>query len=192
MKFRAWLRWSAGVVCLVLVLALTAYFFPQQVLTVDSGPVQADVLVVLGGGGQERPARAAELFKAGDAPLVICTGAGDADYHREWLAAAGVPAGDIQLESRSVTTRENAQFTIARLRAQHLKSAIIVTTWYHSRRALACFEHYGPDLKFYSRPSYFCWSKAEWKFHGVRGYIRAEYVKMLGYWILYRVCPVPV
>ena len=32
---------------------------------------------------------------------------------------------------------------------------IIVTSWYHSRRALACFEHYAPDMKFYSRPSYF-------------------------------------
>ena len=192
MKLRIWLKAFLALAATLLALTLTAYFFPHQVLTVDSGPVQADALVVLGGGGQERPARAAELFKAGAAPFIICTGAGDANIHKAWLVSAGIPATAIELETRSRTTLENAQFTITLLHAQHLKSAIIVTTWYHSRRALACFEHYGPDLKFYSRPSYFCWSKAEWKFHGVRGYIRAEYVKMLGYWILYGVCPVPV
>jgi hypothetical protein len=41
------------------------------------------------------------------------------------------------------------------LRQMGAKRVIIVTSWYHSRRALACFEHYAPDIKFYSRPSYF-------------------------------------
>src|ERR1035441_4602903 len=48
--------------------AVLAFAFPQQVLCVDSGNVQADVLVVLGGGSYERPIRAAELFRAGAAP----------------------------------------------------------------------------------------------------------------------------
>ncbi len=189
MKVRAWFKAAGMFVALVITLAITAYCFPHQVLTVDSGPVRSDVLLVLGGGGQERPSRAAELFKTGDAPLIICTGAGDIGYHRDWLIAAGVPTEDIELETRSFTTRENALFTIRLMRAQHLKSAIIVTTWYHSRRALACFEHYGPDLKFYSRPSYFGWHQSEWQFHGTNNYIRLEYVKMLGYWLLYGVCP---
>lgn len=38
----------AGTVPVLLVLA--AWLFPEQFLTVDSGPVKADVLVVLGGG----------------------------------------------------------------------------------------------------------------------------------------------
>jgi uncharacterized SAM-binding protein YcdF (DUF218 family) len=189
MKSRVWLRWVAAVFAMLLALALVAVFFPRQLLTVDSGPVQADVMVVLGGGGLDRSVRAAELFKAGAAPLVICSGAGDAAIHQAWLTRAGVPATAIQLEPNSLTTRENARFTIALLHAQHLKSAIIVTTWYHSRRALACFEHYGPDLKFFSRPSYFGWTGPDWHSHGIKTYIRAEYFKTLGYWILYGVCP---
>jgi hypothetical protein len=53
-----------GVLALLL---LAAFFFPQQVLCVDSGNVQADAMVVLGGGSLERPTRAAELFEAGTA-----------------------------------------------------------------------------------------------------------------------------
>jgi len=190
MKLRNWLKLVTVVLSLLLALVLAAWCFPQLVLTVDSGSSRADVLVVLGGGGQERPARAAELFKAGAAPLIICTGSGDVYAHRAGLIAAGVPTSAIQMETRSGTTLENARFTIAMLRAQHLKSAIIVTTWYHSRRALACFEHYGPDLKFFSRPSYFGWAKPEWNFHRIKIYIRAEYFKTLGYWIFYGVCPI--
>jgi hypothetical protein len=53
----------------LLALSLSAaLLFPQQVLCVDSGIVQADALVVLGGGSYERPIRAAELFRAGAAP----------------------------------------------------------------------------------------------------------------------------
>ena len=158
-------------------------------LTVDSGPVTADALVVLGGGNHERPERAAELFKAGTAPLIICTGHGDALANEFCLTNHGVPMADIILEPDSKSTKENAKFTIALLRARHIKSAIIVTTWYHSRRALACFEHYGPDLKFYTRPSYFGYPKFEWNRLSISGYIKMEYLKILGYWICYGVCP---
>ena len=185
-------RWQVRSLFLVVFGILTfslCYRFPQQILTVDSGAVKADVLLVLGGGAQERPIRAAELFKWGEAPLVICSGCGDASANGRCLTQAGVPVADIQFETRSRTTAENAQFTIALLRAHHVKSAIIVTSWYHSRRALACFEHYAPDIKFYSRPSYFGYPKTEWNQKGISGYVRSEYVKLLGYWLRYGVCP---
>ena len=53
-----------------------------------------------------------------------------------------------------VTTRENALLSIPLLRSHDDTRVIIVTSWYHSRRALNCFRHYAPDLHFYSRPSY--------------------------------------
>jgi hypothetical protein len=137
----------------LLLAGLTAFFFPQQVLTVDSGPVKADALVVLGG-LPDRAVRAAELFKRGDAPLVICTGYGDARANESYLTNSGVPAADVLLESKSHSTRENAEFSIPLLRQMGARRVIIVTSWFHSRRALACFEHYAPDIRFYSRPSY--------------------------------------
>ncbi len=189
-----WRNWRlkilAGALVAMILAACGLFLFPQEVLTVDTGPVKAEVLVVLGGAPTERPQRGAELFKAGEAPLIVCSGNGDAESDKEILIKSGVPAKNILLDPKSLTTKENAKFTIALLRAQHVTNAIIVTSWYHSRRALACFEHYAPDIHFFSRPSYASYSKAEWPAKGTKVYIKAEYVKLLGYWLLYGVCPI--
>lgn len=178
------------VLCLlVLGAALVAWLFPHQVLTVDSGPVKADVLVVLGGGSFERPRRSAELFKAGEAPRMILSGKGDSESEKRLLVAAGVPESAIEVEGKSSSTKENAKFTVAMLHAQGAKQAIIVTSWYHSRRALHAFRHYAPDIQFFSRPSYFGYPRTQWSRDGIGGYIRAEYVKLTGYWVCYGVCP---
>ncbi len=173
---------------LVALLALVAWLCPQQVLTVDGGPVKVDALVVLGG-NLDRAVRAVELFKAGEAPLIICTGYGDADANEAYLTNSGVPTSDILLEPKSRTTRENAEFSIPLLRQMGAHRVIIVTSWYHSRRALMCFEHYAPDIKFYSRPSYFGYPRAEWRPKGIRDRVKSEYLKLLGYWVRYGVCP---
>ena len=174
----------------LLLVGVWAWFLPNQVLTVDSGPVQGDVIVLLGGGnGEERPERAAESFKAGEAPRVICSGSGDCQSNRAQLVAADVPRPVIQLECDSRNTSENARFTIPMLRKLGAKRVIIVTSWYHSRRALNCFEHYAPDLTFYSRPSYYGAPRTEWKSKGLAGYVRLEYLKNLGYWVRYGVSP---
>jgi uncharacterized SAM-binding protein YcdF (DUF218 family) len=175
---------------LLLLLAVAAMVFPQPFLCVDSGPVKADVIVVLGGGSHERPARAAELFKEYAAPRIIVSGWGDCEINRRLLMEAGVPANAIELENQSRTTGENARFTIKLLREEKLTRVIVVTSWYHSRRALACFRHYAPELKFYSRPSYFATARADWPHNRISSRVRLEYAKLLGYWIRFGVCPV--
>ena len=75
-----------------LLLAATAILFPQWFLCVDSGPVKADVIVVLGGGSHERPGRAAELFRGQIAPRIIVSGLGDYKINRQLLIEAGVPS----------------------------------------------------------------------------------------------------
>ena len=146
---------AAGLLLVLLaaLLAAFAWFFPQQVLTVESGPVKGDVLVLLGG-RPDRAFRAAELFKQGEAPKVLVTGLGDDVSNKRTLEQNGVTNTAIIMESKSRTTRENAEFSIAILRKMGAKRVILVTSWYHSRRALATFEHYAPDIQFYSRPSY--------------------------------------
>ena len=174
---------------LLLLLAVAAMVFPQPFLCVDSGPVKADVIVVLGGGSHERPVRAAELFKEQAAPRIIVSGLGDCEINLRLLVAAGVPANAIELETQSRTTMEKAQFTIQLLREEKLTRVIIVTSWYHSRRAVACFRHYAPELKFYSRPSYFATARADWPHNRIGSRVRLEYAKLLGYWIRHGVCP---
>jgi uncharacterized SAM-binding protein YcdF (DUF218 family) len=174
---------------LLLVLSVAAFLFPHQVLTIDSGNVKADVLVVLGG-GEGRAERAAELYRHGDAPLVLVTGHGDCQSNIQTLERDGVPADVITAEPRALTTMENARFTLPLLRQMHAQRVIIVTSWYHSRRALACFEHVAPDLKFLSRPSYFEYEPKPANRTGYSWHVNYEYVKLVGYWFSYGVCPI--
>jgi uncharacterized SAM-binding protein YcdF (DUF218 family) len=169
--------------------ALLAWGFPQQILCVDSGNVRADALVVLGGGSYERPARAAELFHSGAAPKIIVSGAGDWANNYQILSSAGVPGEAITFETLSQTTDENAAFSVPVLRAARARHVIIVTSWYHSRRALKTFRHYAPEIRFYSRPAYYAYPRTQWSRQGITGYIRAEYVKLAGYWVCYGICP---
>ena len=136
------------------------------------------------------PERAAELFKQGEAPKVLVSGNDDCVSNERLLERDGVTNAAIILECESRTTRENAEFSIPLLRQMGAHRVIIVTSWFHSRRALACFEHYAPDITFYSRPSYLGYPRAEWRPKGISGYINAEYAKLLGYWVCYGVCPI--
>ena len=185
---RLWM-FAAAIFALLLLLAAALFFFPQTFLCVDSGPAKADVIIVLGGGRtHERPQRATELFFQHAAPRILVSGAGDDEINRHILINDGVPSADIQLESKSKTTRENALFSYDLLRAEHVHSAIIVTSWYHSRRAIKTFEHFAPGIKFYSRPSYFNLSRSHWDREFTRR-VYFEYAKLPEYWVVHGVWP---
>jgi uncharacterized SAM-binding protein YcdF (DUF218 family) len=187
---RKWLLWIVAVpFTLLVLLAVAAFLYPQKFLCVDRGPVRADVLVVLGGGSHDRPERAAELFKERAAPRILVSGLGDCVIYRRSLILAGVPAQAIQMENQSRTTKENAIFAVNLLRHQGAHHVIIVTSWYHSRRALACFEHYAPEMQFYSCPSYFANTRPDWVRHNLAHRIYLEYPKLLGYWMCYGISP---
>ena len=163
--------------------------FPNRFLCLDDHPTGADALVVLGGGVPDRPLRAAELFRQGLAAKIIVTGAGDCADSRNVLLAAGVPSDAIQVESASQTTRQNAQFTLPLLRSLGARRVIIVTTWYHSRRALRTFQHYAPDIQFFASPSYYGFSVSDRKHTNLPRQIRLEYLKLAGYAVCYGVWP---
>jgi uncharacterized SAM-binding protein YcdF (DUF218 family) len=182
--------WRVALAALFIVLTLgaAAFLFPQQVLTVDSGEVKADALVVLGG-GDGRVERADELYREGAAPSVVVTGYGDCESNIKQLERLGVPSDAITPEPAALTTLQNATLSVPLLRAMRVHRVIIVTSWYHSRRALACFEHVAPDLKFYSRPSYLDYQPKSQNRAGFSWHVNYEYVKLLGYWVGHGVCP---
>ncbi len=190
--WRRWKRlllWFLAVIASVAAAAFVAYYGSPRLLTIDSGTSSAQAMVVLGGDPSCRPARAAELFAAGAAPLIIVSGNGDWDVMEEMLKLHGVPPRAIVVEDKAKSTKENAEFSVAILRKAGITNAIIVTSWYHSRRALNCFRHAAPEMRFYSRPCYYGLARADWPRNGVGGDIRAEYVKLLGYWVRYGVAP---
>ena len=128
--------------------------WPKPALFVEGGSKRADVIVLLGGDAGDRAFRALELYKAGSAPKIIISGEGDGFFIRDRLVLAGVSSNAIVMEPGSRNTKENAEFSIRLLKAQGMRKAIVVTSWYHSRRALACFRSFGGNIEFSSFPAY--------------------------------------
>lgn len=124
----------------------------ESLLFIRSAPAQADVIVVLGGDGPPRAAQAAALYKAGAAPRILVTGSGDCADIRRLIAETGVPPEVIEIECESKNTWENAVLSAPLLTAMGARRAILVTSWFHSRRALACFESVLPGLEWTSVP----------------------------------------
>jgi uncharacterized SAM-binding protein YcdF (DUF218 family) len=178
------LRWLGAGLVLTLAIPLV---FSKTLLCVDSGPGQrGEAIVLLGGGVFDRPPKVAELLKGGAAGRIIVTGDGDCDENRLALIAEGVPESVIELECRSRTTKENAEFTVPLLAAAGVKRAIIVTSWYHSRRALNTFRKFAPQIQFVSVPAY---RSQRFRLSYTLLAIYKEYAKIAWYWIRWHVPP---
>jgi uncharacterized SAM-binding protein YcdF (DUF218 family) len=188
-RLRRILLWLAGLLGAFIGLAFAAFYFAPNLLTVDSGECKAGALVVLGGDPCWRPQRAAELFKGYAAPLVVVSGDGDYEELAATLRQNGVPDACILRECKSGSTRENALFSTALLRSRGITNAIIVTSWYHSRRALASFRKAAPEMTFYSRPSDYALRRSDWSRTGASAHIRFELVKIPAYWLIYGISP---
>jgi uncharacterized SAM-binding protein YcdF (DUF218 family) len=174
-------------VAVVVAVVVGALVFSNSLLCVDSGPPQpADAIIVLGGGVFDRPPKAAELFQAGFAKRIIVTGDGDCDENRLALVARGVPQSAIEVECRSRTTWENARFTEPLLKAAGARKVIIVTSWYHSRRALNTFRTAVPTIEFTSAPSH---HSDRQRLRTTVGRIYKEYAKIAWYWARWGVPP---
>lgn len=136
----------------------------------------ADAIVVLGGAvaaeapperlypdlsaAVDRVWHAARLYQAGKAPLVLASGGNlpwssidrpEADVMAALLQQLGVPGTAIQQEPRSRTTRENRDNSLPLLRAQGVRSILLVTSALHMPRALALFQ--ATDLKVIPAPT---------------------------------------
>ena len=120
-------------------------------LIVSNPLVHSDAIVVLSGGGDlSRLDEAVKLYKEKYAPLLILTETGetvpslDAPYSavlRQDAMSRGVAPGDITITDRTVSsTYEEARVTLKLLRKGGMKSVIVVTDPFHSRRAEVIFD----------------------------------------------------
>lgn len=135
-----------------LALCISGFLAAEPLLLVRSPPGRADVIVVLGGDGPRRAWRAAALYRAGVAPRVLVVGDGDCTAIRDIMVQSGVPAGAFTLECASRNTWENAAFAAPILARMGAQRVVLVTSWFHTRRALACFRQAAPHLGFLSAP----------------------------------------
>jgi uncharacterized SAM-binding protein YcdF (DUF218 family) len=116
-------------------------------LDVTDPLAKADAIVAISGDTGARAESAIALWKQGYAPVLIFSGGSSdpasvasAELMKRTAVAAGVPANAIVVEGTSATTEENAQRVAEVMKSQGLRSAILVTSPYHQRRAAMLFE----------------------------------------------------
>ena len=139
-------------VALMVGLFLMMIALSEPLLTVHTLVSAADVIVVPGGDGRARAARAAALYHVQAAPRVLVTGSGDCLEIRDLMVAAHVPKAEITVECTARDTWENASKSAPILNEMSARSAILVTNWFHSRRALGCFRAVAPEIVWMSAP----------------------------------------
>jgi len=106
-----------------------------------------DAIIAISGDTGARTDSAVALWKQGYAPVLIFSGASQdpqsvasAELMKRAAVAAGVPADAILTEPESATTEENAENVAELMHARNLRTAILVTSPYHQRRASILFE----------------------------------------------------
>lgn len=158
--------------------------FAMKILMVNDPLPKADWIVVLGGESGGRIIGAAELYHNGVAPRIFVTGRGDCERNVHLLQVAGVPAANIEHECTSWSTYQNARYTKRFLSASNPQKIILVTSWFHTARALRVFQHEWSSIQFgtlgvVSNDGSYCWLPL-----AESGAITIEYLK--GAWYLLR------
>jgi uncharacterized SAM-binding protein YcdF (DUF218 family) len=120
---------------------------------------KADLIVALGGDSRNhRELRAVELYKQGWGKKVVVSGVQiawgihTADVARKYVISLGVREPDVIAMRDVWNTRDEADEVSKIMAANNWRSAIIVTSAFHSRRALYTMERYAVDQTFYSSP----------------------------------------
>ena len=189
-------RWAAASKCVAVVLFLVVVFpvmgliFADSLLVARQEPRKADVIVVLGGENTSRVEQATALYQDGYAPRILVAGKNEAELIGRSLVAAGVPEVAILYESASTSTFENAAFSIAMLELKNVKTVLLVTSWFHSRRAVSTFKFNAGTIEIVSIPTESAHVKDMLENKRLRRSVLLEYVKIFGYWLKYGISPV--
>lgn len=122
-------------------------------------PEQADVAIVFGT-KYEDPAHIVANEKLLErVQYVALTGGINKQTHvREGLeylrilTEKGIPEQRILLECQSSNTKENVQFLLPILQSRiaNIESVIVISSWFHARRAIMTLKAHMPNAKYYS------------------------------------------
>jgi len=165
--------------------------FWKRMLIVSLPMEKADALIVLGGEPLARPSEAARLFHEGVSKKIFVTGVGDAARNRQVLLGAGVPGNAIVVESHANTTFANASLLKPLLEKAHVHTALIVTSPFHTRRALATFRKVLPSISFGVTEASINWWKTPQGAREENRFALLEFIKIAEYRLLYGVSSFP-
>jgi uncharacterized SAM-binding protein YcdF (DUF218 family) len=133
--------------CLGLVAALLLFvaglLYLGPFLVVDNEPVKADIVVALGGGDGSRLRKGIELYDDNLAREIVLVD----KRKRHWDHIVNNLCKECNLEDKKVTyligsenTSSDAELSLEYCKQQGLKSVLVVTDPYHSRRAQVVFK----------------------------------------------------
>lgn len=133
-------------IALLLLLEVGGLVFIGHVLAVSDPLERSDVIVAVSGDEGLRMETAVELWRLQYAPFLLFSGASldptsvsSAEIMKRQAMELGVPAAAIIVEPNSETTEENADFVAQVMRQHGFRTAILVTSPYHQRRASILF-----------------------------------------------------
>src|SRR5690349_5042397 len=149
--------WTIRGVFLLMAWTLIAWWGASWLIIESKLPSAGTILILSGSGAyQERVQRATELYKEGLAPNIVLTNDGQqggwsvADQRNLFsyemtsrdLLSQGIPKDAISVIPVAVSSTHEEAIRFCEYADQNkLKSALIVTSAYHSRRALWTFRH---------------------------------------------------
>lgn len=204
-------RFKVLIICLALFLGwiFIAPFLAES-LIVEKPLEKSDAILVLGGSSVyvERTQKAAEIYKKGVAPVIFLTDDGErtgwskietrnvpyVEMARKSLISQGIaPEAIVILQPQVTGTIYEARIAAEKSKTENLGSILLVTSAYHTRRALWTFERFfaennvktelgivAPATGEQTPPPFLWWlSPRGWEL------VAGEYVKFLVYWIYY-------
>lgn len=203
--YRSARRRIAWTLCLLVGLYILIFHTPllwglAAPLRIEDTAGPADAIVVFGGGAgesgeagggyQERAERAIELYRLGLAPRIVFSSGfaftfKEAEVMKAVAEHEGVPSTAIDLETRAANTYENVRNVVPILNRAGAKSALLVSSPYHMRRALLVWRKAAPEIAVIAAPVH----ASQFYEHGfgatftqIQG-IAHEYVAMAYYWL---------
>jgi uncharacterized SAM-binding protein YcdF (DUF218 family) len=124
--------------CLILILVTMPFL-----LVIENDPVQAEIGIVLGGGGGSRLRKGVELYDNGFVAelLLVDLKAGSWNHIvRNLCPDCDLQEKKITILSGSTSTATDAQLAFAYCQNAEVRKALVVTDPYHTRRASLAFQ----------------------------------------------------
>lgn len=159
-------------------------------LIASDPPVASDAIIAISGDGEERVRTAAALLKAGYGRFLILSGgpgrgSGSAAAMARWARGHGVGEDRLLLDDQATSTVGNAEGSAALMRGHGLRTALLVTSPYHMRRAIVIFRDRFRPLGLTARASpvrdSFFQMDGWWKLPPSRDLVIREYLELAAF-----------
>jgi uncharacterized SAM-binding protein YcdF (DUF218 family) len=179
------------------VVLIGSFMATSGAFLVVNDPRKSDVIIVLGGDTDRRPARGFELLSQGFAPHLILNvpvGAyvyrtSELDLARQWIQ--GLPqAQSISLcPIRGTSTKAEAEEASRCLQPFGARRVLLVTSDFHTARALSIFKHRVPNYEYSMAASFdlnefapHWWQRREWAKTNFDEWLRRVWWELVDRW----------